>query len=78
MFISHRLIKFHVIPMKSVLFYIVMLVVSAYIDLTFIDSIWIRYPVFAATIGVIGYFLYKELSADGIDVIGVIKSRFKK
>lgn len=78
MFISHRLIKFHVIPMKSVLFYIVMLAVSAYIDLTFIDSIWIRYPVFAATIGVIGYFLYKELSADGIDVIGVIKSRFKK
>ena len=77
MFISYKLVNFHIISLKNVFWLSAVIIFSAVLNNIFIDKILLRYLLNIIFLLVMGYRILVSFKNDGIDVLSIIRNKLK-
>lgn len=78
MFISYKLMGFHIIPMSEVFKMVIVISAAMAMDLIAVDTILIRYAINIVVLSVFALIMYTALKKDGIDIIHLAKVKLLK
>jgi len=73
--ISHKLVGFHIIPLKQGGLMILILSLSSVINMLVVDIRLYRYIFNFVSMGALSIVIYRYLKRDGVDIVNMIKNR---